>query len=129
LDGPGIKPRLIAKVRDGKLRSMDNRPISQRYHEAAVQWVDADAAASIMEETKSAVFSEMVSKMISENIKLAVNRAEVLVKSSSAWKTFVTDMVELRRKANMAKVEMEFLRMKFSEQQSVEATHRAEMRV
>jgi len=108
---------------------MNNRPISEQYHEAAIQWVDADAAASIMEESKSSVFSERVSNLISQNINIAINRAEVLVKSSAAWKTYISDMVELRRKANLAKVEMEFLRMKHSENMSQEATHRVESRI
>lgn len=107
----------------------DNRPISEQYREAANAWVDADAAASLLEETKSAIFAEMTSKLISENIKLAVNRAEVLVKSSKDWKDHVTKMVQARRDANRHKVQMAYLQMKFSEQQSQEATHRAEMKL
>jgi len=108
---------------------IDNRPISEQYRVAANQWVDADAAASILEETKSAVFAEMTSALLSDNMRLAVNRAEVLVKSSPQWKTHVTSMVEARRQANRFKVEMEYLRMRHSEQQSIEATHRAESRL
>lgn len=108
---------------------IDNRPISEQYRVAANRWVDADAAASLLEETKSAIFAEMTSKLISENIRLAVNRAEVLVKSSPDWKEHVTKMVEARRQANRYKVEMEYLRMRHSEQQSLEATHRAESRL
>jgi hypothetical protein len=107
----------------------DNRPISEQYREAANNWVDADAAASLLEETKSAVFAERVSELIEKNIRLAVNRAEVLVKSSGEWKDHVTKMVEARRQANRYKVTMEYLRMRFSEQMSVEATHRAEARL
>jgi len=107
----------------------DNKPISEQYREAANLWVDADAAASLLEETKSAVFAERTAKLISENIKLAVNRAEVLVKSSPQWKDHVTKMVEARRQANLYKVQMEFLRMRFQELMSQEATHRAEARL
>jgi hypothetical protein len=102
---------------------------SERYYQAATQWADADAAASLMEESKSAVLSEMISKVLSENINLAVNRAEVLVKSTDAWKSYVRDTVELRRKSNMAKVEMEYIRMRHSEEMSQEATHRAASRI
>lgn len=108
---------------------IDNRPISERYHEAAVQWCDEEAAATILSETKSAIFSEMISNLISSNLNIALNRAEVIVKSSPDWRSYVTRMVDQRKKANLAKVEMEFLRMRFSEQQSAEATHRAEMRI
>ena len=108
---------------------MSNEPISEQYRIAANLWVDADAAASLLEETKSAIFAEMTSKLIEENIRLAVNRAEVIVKSSKEWKDHVTKMVEARRNANMHKVQMEYLKMRFSEQMSVEATHRAESRL
>lgn len=82
-----------------------------------------------MEETKSAVFSEMMGKLISNDLKLPVNRAEILAKSSDEYKEFVTQMVKLRSRANLLKVQLEFIRMKFSEQQSVEATARAERRL
>jgi len=107
----------------------NNQPISEQYREAANNWVEADAAASLLEETKSAIFADMTGKLISENIKLAVNRAEVLVKSSPQWKDHVTKMVEARRTANLHKVQCEYLKMRFSEQQSIEATHRAEARL
>lgn len=108
---------------------MDNRPISEQYREAADQWVDADAAASLLEETKSAIFAEMAAKVLAKNNGLAVNRAEVLVKSSPEWKEHVTKMVHARRDANRHKITMEYLKMRFSEQMSVEATHRAEARL
>ena len=76
-----------------------------------------------MEETKSAVFADMVSDLISKDIKLSINRAEVLAKSSPQWRSFVVNMVDLRKRANLHKVEMDYLRMKHSEQQSIEATY------
>ena len=108
---------------------IDNRPTSERYHSAATACVEADAAASLLEETRGAMLSDMVTEMLSKNISMAVNRAEALVKSSSRWRAFVTDMVELRRKANMAKVTMEYIRMRHSEEMSQEATHRAASRI
>jgi|SRR5882672_416479 len=107
----------------------DNRPISERYHEAAVQWCDEEAAATILSETKSAIFSEMISNLISSNLNIALNRAEVIVKSSPDWRSYVTRMVDQRKKANLCKVQMEYLRMLHSENQSREATARMEMRV
>lgn len=107
----------------------DNRPISEQYRDAANQWVDADAAASLLEETKSAVFAEMAAKVLEKNKGLAVNRAEVLVKSSPEWKDHVTKMVYARRDANRHKITMEYLRMRHSEQQSQEATYRTEARL
>ena len=107
----------------------DNRPISEQFREAADQWVDADAAASLLEETKSAVLAEMQSNIISQDIKIAINRAEMLVKASPEWRNHVTKIVEARRQANRYKVKCDYLRMRHSEQQSQEATQRVEARL
>jgi hypothetical protein len=102
-----------------------NLPWSEQYRLAAMAWVDADAAASILEDTKSCILSE---KMQAHADK-PTNKAEILVKSSPEWRAHVMRIVEARRKANQLKVTMEFYRMKFSEWQSHEATKRAESRL
>lgn len=102
-----------------------NLPWSEQYRIAALSWVDADAAASMLEDTKSAVLSEMLQAHADK----PVNKAEVTVKASPEWRAHVIKIVEARRKANVLKVETEFLRMKFSEQQSHEATARTEARL
>lgn len=104
---------------------MSNRPLSEQYHEAAQQWVDAEAAASILEESKSATLSQMMTQYPL----FAVNKAEMTVKASQSWRDYLTKMVEARKQANLLKVQMEFIRMRAAEQQSEEATKRAEMRV
>src|SRR6266576_108951 len=106
-----------------------NYPISEQFRIVAKKWVEADEAASLMEETKSAVLSEMINNVISYNINMPFNNAELSAKSSPEYKEFITTMVKLRSKANLLKVKLEFLRMRFSEQQSHEATARAEKRL
>jgi hypothetical protein len=105
------------------------RPLSEQFRITAKAWVEADKAASLMEECKSVVFSEMMSKLTGEDLSLPVNRAEILVKGSQDYKDFVTTMVELRSKANLLKAQLEFIRMQHSEQQSSEATARSERRL
>src|SRR5258705_9131199 len=106
-----------------------NQPISEQFRVVAKAWVEADEAASLLEETKSAVLSEMIGKVISYNIGMPFNKAELAAKSSDEYKEFVTKMVRFRSHANLMKVKLEFIRMKFSEQQSAEATARAERRL
>lgn len=106
-----------------------NEPISEQFRITAKAWVEADEAASLMEETKSAVVSEMISKIIGYNIGMPFNKAELSAKSSQEYKDFITEMVRLRSRANLLKVKLEYLRMRFSEQQSHEATARAERRL
>lgn len=104
---------------------MSNLPVSEQYRITAKEWVEADSAASLLEETKSAVLSQRMAALGD----LPVSRAELTVKASEEWAEFVTRMVKARERANLLKVKLEWLRMKFSESQSEEATRRAEMRL
>lgn len=107
------------------MNAQANLPWSEQFRIVAKQWVDADAAATLLEDTKSAVLAERMQA----HAELPVNRAEQLVKSSPEWRDHVEKMVAARKQANRLKVQMEYLRMKFSEWQSAEATKRAEARL
>ena len=98
---------------------------SEKYRITAKNWVELDAAASLLEETKSANLSQM---MIANGAD-SVSKAEMLAKASPRWSEYVSGMVDARRKANKAKVELEWIRMRFQEQSSAEATARAERRL
>lgn len=102
-----------------------NLPWSEQFRVVAKQWVDADAAATILEDTKSAVMAERMLAMG----EMAINKAEALVKASPDWKRHVEAIVNARRAANRLKVQMEYLRMKFQEWSSHEATKRTEARL
>ena len=106
-----------------------NLPLSEQFRLTAKAWVEADKAAALLEETKSANISQMMIKVLEENPALAVNKIEMVVKSSPEYKDFITQMVDLRSKANLLKVKMEFIRMRFQEFMSKEATARAESRL
>lgn len=99
--------------------------ISERYRITAKEWVELDHAARLMEETKSAVLSQRMAALGD----MPVSKAELQVKASDEWHGFVKAMVDARTSANLKKVELEWLRMRFSEQQSREATERAEKRL
>lgn len=102
-----------------------NLPWSEQYRIVSKNWVDADAAATILEDTKSAVLAERMLALGN----MAVNKAEVLVKASPEWRRHVEAIVNARRAANRLKVQLEYLRMKFQEWSSENATKRAEMRL
>jgi deoxyribose-phosphate aldolase len=105
---------------------MENfQPISEQYRIIAKKYVEADAAASILEETKSAALAQWMA----EEGDMPVSRAEMLVKASDKWVHYITDMVDARKKAALLKAQLEYIRMQFSEQQSREATQRAEMKL
>lgn len=102
-----------------------NLPLSEQYRIVAKAYVDADSAASLLEETKSAVLSRMMVSLGD----MPVSRAEMQIKASNQWEEFVVNMVKAREKAAFLKVKLEYIRMKFSEWQSIEASKRAEMRL
>lgn len=102
-----------------------NLPISEQYRVKAKAWVDAESAASLLEETKSAFLSQKMAALGD----MPVSRAELTVKASPEWSDFVTKMVKAREHANLLKVNLEYIRMKSMEHQSSEASKRAEMRL
>lgn len=102
-----------------------NQPYSEQYRITAKQWVDADAAANLLEETKSAVLA----RLMAQQGDMPVSRAEMNVKSGKDWKDFIESMVEARKNATFLKVKIEYLRMKFQEWNSETATKRAEMKL
>ena len=104
---------------------IENRPWSEVFAQAGEAWADAEAAASLLEDCKSAVLAEMCARLGD----IAVNRAEQSVKASPEWREYIEKMVEARHQANLARVKMEATRMKFNEWQSKEANDRQEMRM
>jgi hypothetical protein len=103
----------------------DNKPLSEQYRVIAKKWVEADSAANMLEETKSAVLS----KMMADLGDMAVSKAEMQVKASEAWRDHITQMVDARSRASLLKVQLEYIRMRFMEWQSHAATRRAEMKL
>jgi hypothetical protein len=104
---------------------MDDKPLSEQFRIVAKQWVDADSAANLLEETKSAYLA----RLMAGQGDMPVSRAEMNVKASESWMEHITKMVSARERATLLKVQLEYLRMRFNEWQSDTATRRAEMRL
>ena len=104
---------------------MTNQPLSEQYRLAALEWVELDAAARLLEETKSTQLAQRV-KALGD---VPVTSGERDVKASPEWEADIKAMVSARTKANKAKVKLEWLRMRHAEHQSLEASKRAEMRL
>jgi len=102
--------------------------LTENYRLAAKDWVDKNAAADLLEQTKSTDFAERVQKLLRDG-PIPMNRAEIQIKADPEWREYITKMVEARREANLAKVKLEFIRMKFQEAMSTEASTRAEMKL
>ncbi|MEQ1671296.1 MAG: hypothetical protein ABL893_10595 [Hyphomicrobium sp.] len=98
------------------------RPISEQFRIVARHWVDAEAAAHVLEETKSAVFSQKCVALGD----MPVNRAEQTVKASQDWFDHLEKIVAARREANLKKVQLEYLRMRHREQGDSNISMRSE---
>lgn len=101
------------------------RPLSEQYRLVAKVWVDADAAANVLEETKSAFLAR---KML-ELGDMPVSKAEMIVKASDEWHERIAEMVAARKEATLRKVQMEYIRMKFNEWQAMDANQRSERKM
>ncbi len=107
-----------------------NLPYSEQFRIVAKQWVDADAAASLLEELKTTTLEKIKTDIIAkEGGGMADNKAERLAKCSDVWSEYIRSMCASRSAANKLKVQMKYLEMRFQESQSAAATARAEMRL
>lgn len=101
-----------------------NQPYSEQWRLAALDWNRKDAAARLLEESKSSVFSQECIKIDGPR-----NAAEQKVRASEGWADYIRRMVHARTAANEAKINAEFLKMRSWEHAGHEANVRAEMRL
>jgi hypothetical protein len=111
-----ISERAIEKSNGGRQlvpqeMKESERSIVEKFRLVALKYVDADAAASLMEELKSTAMEERKSALIAERGDMADNKAERLVKSSPDWRAYITEMCRLRSVANKYKLQLEVIRM------------------
>lgn len=100
-------------------------PISEEFRLAGNEWAEKEYIASLMEDTKSSILAQKQAALGD----MPVNRAEQTVKASKEWLDYVGKIVLARKEANLAKINMEFMKLKFNENQSREANARAEARL
>lgn len=100
-------------------------PFSERWRLAAEDWVDKENAAQLLEDLKSVSMAQRQAQLG----ELPVNRAEQAIKASPDWQRYVESIVKARTEANLAKVKMEFEKLRFYENQGREANVRSEMRL
>lgn len=104
------------------------KPISEEFRIAAKEWVQLQSVADLLEECKTATLSQMMQEYMGQS-EMSVSKAEMLTKGSEKYKTYLEGMVAARKDANLAKVKVDWIKMRFSEQQSSEANERAERRL
>lgn len=106
-----------------------NRSLADKYSIVGTLWVDEDNAARLLEDTKSLELEERKNALVQQNPNLADNAAERQVKAMPEWRQRVEDTVKAKTRANKLKVALHVIDMRSREQQSLEATKRAEIRL
>jgi len=102
-----------------------NVPISEQIYRAGCSWAEENAAAQLLEETKTAVLSQLKGRQGD----IPDSHAERIVKASDEWTDYITTMVDARRRANLARVKYDALKARMSEQMSIEANMRQQNKV
>lgn len=104
------------------------RPLSEIYRLTGEEWADADAAAELFSELKTATLSKLKTKLIAERGDMAEAKAERIVKSSPEWEKYIRDMVTAKQTANKLKVRLDSLKIVNREEIDRNANSRAERR-
>lgn len=103
-------------------------PLSEQYRIQAKKFVEADAAAQLLEETKTAMLQTWAQDIVRDE-GVSGAEAERRVRATERWRGHIEAMVEARKKALLLKCQLEYIRMRHWEKQSDAATQRAEMKI
>jgi hypothetical protein len=113
----------LAKVRG------HNGSLADKYSMVGARWIDEDNAARLLEESKTPVLEQRKAELIKADPTLADNAAERMAKADASWHKWIREMCNARTRANKLKIALKVTDMRHSENQSVEATKRAEMKL
>ena len=107
----------------------DNRSWADRFRAQGEKWADLHNAAQLLDDMKGVVFAQKVNALLANDPKMAVNRAENEIKSSDDWEEYVRSCVAASHQDNLAKIELEFMKMKLQEYQGQQANELQELKM
>lgn len=107
------------------LARLDPGSIYSRLCSLGEEWAEAQAVAQLLEETLKATLSRLVLDRMGEATSKA--QAEVMALASDEYRAHVEEMVEAKRRANVARVRYSSGQMWAELLRSQHATRRAEM--
>lgn len=105
-----------------------NRSFVDKWAMVTARWVDEENAANILEDTKTRELEVRKNALVEQNEKLADNAAERQIKATPEWGKRLAAGHEARHRANRLWAAREYYKMRHMEQQSLEATKRAELK-
>lgn len=102
---------------------LDAEAIYDKLVKAGEEWADAEAAASLLEETRKSVLA----KLMNESSHTNISGKEMLALADPTFKEFVGGMVAARKTANKKRVRYDSAKILAELRRSEESTNRAEM--
>lgn len=102
-------------------RDFDPEAIYQRLNAAGDDWVDKNAGAEILEETKKTVLAEIMAGFSGSTAE-----RERCALADSAYRLHLVNMVKARKEANRARVRYDSVRVLAEMRRTQESTRRAE---
>lgn len=102
----------------------DPEAIYRRLEAAGEDWVDKNAAAEILEETKKTVLAERMAEFQGSTAERERNAL-----ADSVYKLHLTNMVMARKEANRARVKYDSVRVLAEMRRTQESTRRAEANI
>lgn len=102
---------------------VDPNVVYQKLLDAGNEWSDAEAAASLLEETKKSVLANLMSKVVEKS----VAAKETYALQTKDYQDHLRSMVEARRIANRARVKYNSMKVWADMYRTAEATKRVEM--
>lgn len=105
------------------------RPISEQYRLVAKKWVDADAAARVMDEMKTTVLEQRKTNFMRLHGDMSDAKCERIIKSEPSWEEYIREMCAAKTKANLLRQQLSYLEMRHREFLMADARARSEMRL
>lgn len=102
------------------------RPLSEEFRIAARAWVTAQKAYKLLDESKTGTLARMKHDVIHQQGEMPDAKAERLVKASDEWFAYINSLVDAEAEANLAKMRMRWVEIRFQEWISNDANARRE---
>lgn len=113
------------------LRNFDPDRLTEEVGLLGEEWADADAAASVLEETKKSELARLITLNLEEKTlsgkAMSVAQAEQKALSDPLYKEHLSKMIEARKEANKRRVRYDMGKMRLELYRSLQATLRNEL--
>lgn len=126
--GAGVARRKGEKVKAKEI-AMTDKPLSELYRLAALEWGDKYSAWYTYSENKTTTLAVLKSIYIKDDPKLSEAKAERLAKNTPEWKDYMEIMCTLHKEALRLRAYKESIDMRYHELQSKQASARSERKL